>query len=283
MADKERDVLSGTETTGHEWDGIRELNTPLPRWWLYTFYVCILWAFVYWVLYPAWPSLSGYTSGVLGYSSRAELKEDLAQQKVERSSWLSRFEQTTVAEIVADPNLLQYAMAGGKVVFGDNCAPCHGAGGQGAKEYPVLADDDWLWGGSLEAIEQSVRYGIRSGHAEARVSEMPVFGDTLDPAQTATLADYVMALAGQGAKSPEGETLFADNCAACHGETGAGMKEMGAPNLTDGIGLHAHDRAGVVAQITKPRHGVMPAWAGRLDDASIKQVTVYVHKLGGGE
>lgn len=286
MAQVEKDALTGTETTGHTWDGIKELNTPLPRWWLWTFYATIIWAVGYYIAMPSWPWLSGYTSGVLGYSSRALHEADLAEQKANRDAkWLGKFAEMSVEDIAQDTDLLQYAMAGGRVIFADNCAPCHGAGGQGAPRYPVLADDDWLWGGTLEAIQTTVAYGIRSGHDDGRESDMPAFGkdELLEPAQITAVADYVMSLAGQGSATDEGKLVFDENCAACHGEDGKGLAELGGPNLTDGISLYAVDKDAIVKQVSAPSHGVMPAWQGRLDDASIKQVSIYVHTLGGGQ
>jgi len=280
MAQIEKDALTGTETTGHEWDGIKELNTPLPKWWVLTFWACIIWAIGYYVAYPAWPTLSDYTKGMLGYSSRAELDNELKMVAESRSAWLGKFENASVGEIAQDSELVTYAMAGGKFIFNENCAPCHGSGGQGAKGYPVLADDDWLWGGTVDAIEQTIRFGIRSGHDEERFNEMIPFGEDLNSAQLAALADYVMnGVTGEG----EAKTLFADNCAACHGEDGTGIVEMGGPNLADGIWLFDGSKEGIIAQMTKPKHGVMPAWQGRLDDVSIKQVAIYVHSLGGGQ
>ncbi len=288
MADVERDAISGQHTTGHEWDGIKELNTPLPKWWLYTFYATILFSVVYWVLYPAWPMLSGYTKGVLGYSSRATHDADLAAQAQSRAAWSDKFGQMSVDEIGSDTQLLNYAMAGGKSIFAENCAPCHGSGGAGAPNYPILADDDWLWGGSREAIYQTVRYGVRSGHDEARDSVMPNFGtdELLESSQIADVVQYVRSLSGadhDAAAAGRGATVFADECAACHGEDGKGLPELGGPNLTDGIWLYDNGIDGVPGQVNQPKHGVMPAWVDRLSDVAIKQVSLYVHSLGGGE
>ncbi len=285
MAEKETDALTGTETTGHEWDGIRELNTPLPRWWLWVLYATIIWAIGYYIAYPAWPSLSGYTKGVLGYSSRANLVKDLEVVRENRSVWLDKFTELEVGEIVEDPDLLQFAMAGGAFVFGENCAPCHGSGGAGAPGYPVLADDDWIWGGTLEDIQATIAYGIRSDHDETRYSEMMAFGadEILEPAQISAVADYVLSLSGAGTATDEGAELFEEQCTACHGEDGKGLAEVGAPNLSDDIWLFGGSKEAIVAQITKPRHGNMPAWSDRLEDATIKQVTIYVHSLGGGQ
>jgi len=285
MAEKETDALTGTETTGHEWDGIKELNTPLPRWWLWVFYATIIWAIGYYIVYPAWPSLSGYTKGVLGYSSRANHVADLQALRVSRAVWLDKFTTMSVDDIAKDPELLQFAMAGGAFVFGENCAPCHGSGGAGAPDYPVLADDDWIWGGTLDDIYQTIEYGVRSTHDDTRYSEMIAFGadEILEPAQISAVADYVLSLSGAGAANEEGAQIFEEQCTACHGEDGKGVAELGGPNLTDDIWLFGGSKDAIVAQITQPKHGVMPAWVDRLDDAAIKQAAIYVHSLGGGQ
>jgi len=286
MADKEKDALTGIETTGHEWDGLKELNSPLPKWWLWTFYATVIWGIGYFIVYPSFPTgLSDYTKGVFGYSSRAELAEQMEMVRESRSGWLARFEESSVEDIAGDSELLQFAMAGGRVIFADNCAPCHGTGGAGAPSYPVLADDDWVWGGTLEAIETSIRYGIRADHDETRFAEMPKYGadELLTSAQIDTVADYVLAVAGGGSGSAEGKTVFEEECAACHGDDGKGLAEVGGPNIADGIWLYGGNKEAVVAQITNPSHGVMPAWVGRLGDVEIKQVSVYVHSLGGGQ
>lgn len=277
-----------TETTGHEWDGIQELNNPLPKWWLYSFYVTVLFAVVWAVLYPSVPGLRSYFAGTLGYSQRDEVAADLKRAAGAQAGYRDRIGQLDVAAVKADDELYRFSIAGGRVLFAENCAGCHQSGGVGTKGYPNLADDEWLWGGKLAEIERTIRYGIRSGHDEAHVSQMPRFqaDGMLTAKQVEAVADHVLALAGRQAPKPsdaEGKQLFADNCAACHGETGKGNREMGAPNLTDQVWLYGGDRASVMQTIALSRNGVMPAWAGRLDDATVKMLAVYVHSLGGGE
>ncbi len=288
MAEIEKDPVSGRETTGHEWDGIKELNTPLPRWWLYTFYVCIIWSVGYWVVYPAWPTLSGYTKGVIGYSSRAELANELEARDESRIVWTEKFSALSVEEISKDSELLNYAMAGGRAIFAENCAPCHGASGSGISSYPVLADDDWLWGGAVGDIYTTVNYGIRSTHDDTRFSEMPNFADEdmLGKAQISDVTEYVLSLSGNAtdnASVGRGAEIFAGECASCHGENAEGVESNGAPRLSDSIWIYGKTKQNIVSQIGTPKHGVMPAWVDRLDDVSIKQVSVYVHSLGGGQ
>ncbi len=282
MADKEIDDVSGVETTGHEWDGLKELNNPLPKWWLYVFYATIAFSVVYMIWMPSLPSWAGLGD----FSSRKNLVEDLAEQRTERGEWLQQFEEKELEELAADRDLQRFAMAGGRSVYADNCAPCHGSGGAGNPGYPVLADDAWVWGGTLDAIHQTILYGVRNEHEEARFSLMPSYGvdRLLEPAQIEAVTDYVLSLSGGGDANAEGEEIFVNECAACHGEDGKGIAELGAPNLTDAIWLNVDgSRPSIIAQIHRPKHGVMPPWDGRLTDAEIKQVTLYVHSLGGGQ
>ncbi|MBI5263774.1 MAG: cytochrome-c oxidase, cbb3-type subunit III [Bradyrhizobium sp.] len=285
----EIDSVSGTSTTGHEWDGLKELNTPLPRWWVITFYLTIIWSIGYWVVYPAWPLLASNTVGIWNYSSRADVGVELANLEKIRGDKMAALATAPLANIEKDPALLALARAKGKVVFGDNCAPCHGTGATGSKGYPNLNDDDWLWGGTLDQIMETVQYGARSGHAKAHEGQMLAFGKdgVLKAEEIATVANHVRSLAGlptrQGYDAKAGAKIFADNCVACHGEQGKGNQELGAPNLTDKIWLYGSDEASLIDTITNGRSGVMPAWEGRLDPATIKAMAVYVHSLGGGK
>ena len=283
------DKITSTSTTGHEWDGIKELNTPLPRWWVITFYLTIVWALGYWIVYPAWPMLWGHTAGLLHYSSRAEVAVELANLEKIRGDKMVALGAASLEQIEKDPALLALARVRGKTVFGDNCAPCHGSGAAGAKGYPNLNDDDWLWGGTLDQIMQTIQFGARSGHAKAHESAMLAFGKegVLNREQIVTVANYVRSLSGlptrQGYDAAAGAKIFADNCAVCHGNGGKGNQELGAPNLTDQIWLYGSDEATVIETITSGRSGVMPAWVGRLDPTTIKALAVYVHSLGGGK
>jgi cytochrome c oxidase cbb3-type subunit 3 len=283
------DHVSGRPTTGHEWDGIKELNTPLPRWWVLTFYATIVWAVAYWVVYPAWPLVSGYTVGLFQYSTRATVAVELANLEAIRGDKMKVLAGASLAEIEKDPNLLSLARARGKTVFADNCAPCHGTGAAGAKGYPNLNDDDWLWGGSLEQINQTIQFGVRSGNPKSHESQMLAFGrdGILKPEEIVTVTNYVRSLSGlatdSGFNAASGKKIFEDNCAVCHGKDGKGNQEMGAPNLTDQIWLYGSDEATIVETITNGRASVMPAWIGRLDPVTIKALTVYVHSLGGGK
>jgi len=286
---KQIDTLSGTPTTGHEWDGIRELNTPLPRWWLWLFYLTIIWSIGYWISYPAWPLLTNATQGALGWHTRSAIVGDLDELKRQRGPMMDRLSTASLADIAADPQLLDFARAQGRVAFADNCAPCHGAGGGGAKGYPNLNDDDWLWGGKLANIEQTIRYGARAGDDKGHQGSMPAFGrdKILKANEVSAVADYVRSLAGltveSGADLMLGKKVFADNCAACHGTEGKGNREVGAPDLTDKIWLYGSDKATIVQGIQNGRGGVMPAWNGRLSEPIIKALIVYVYSFGGGE
>lgn len=288
MAKREVDDISGTETTGHEWDGIKELDTPMPKWWLGMFYACIVWAIGYWVVYPAWPTLSGYTHGMLNHSQRDDVTANLAALKSARSVKEAALRDASLADIQRNPELQQFAMAAGKTLFGDNCAPCHGAGGQGAHGYPNLNDDVWLWGGKLSDIQRTITVGIRSTSPDTRQSQMPAFGrdGMLKPAEIDDLTEYVVHLSGRPANAravTRATKLFADNCAMCHGADGKGNRSMGAPNLTDNEWLYGPNREDIADQIIYGHGGEMPTWGGRLSPEEIKALAVYVHNLGGGE
>ncbi|MEM6467106.1 MAG: cytochrome-c oxidase, cbb3-type subunit III [Pseudomonadota bacterium] len=289
MADdtSQHDPVTGTETTGHDWDGITELNTPLPRWWLWTLYGTIVWGIGYTIAYPAWPLLSGATEGMLGYSTRAEVAEDIARVDAQNADILAFLASADLSTLERDHPAYQFGVSGGAAVFRANCSQCHGAGAAGAIGYPNLLDDAWLWGGTLSEIEHTVRHGIRNEQdPDAHWSEMPAFGDIFSDEEIAMTTDYVLSLSRQDhdpAMAENGAVLFAENCASCHGDAALGDTSLGAPNLADAIWLYGGSRADVEYSIINARFGVMPAWGLRLSDEDVKAVTLYIHQLGGGQ
>ena len=288
MSDKrEIDDVTGVETTGHTWDGIKELNKPLPKWWLMTFYASIVWAIGYMIVYPAWPTLNGYTKGIWGYSQRTAVSDELQGAKAAQATFRTALEKTPLAEVKNNPDLLRFAMVGGAAAFATNCAPCHGRGAQGFAGYPNLNDDDWLWGGTLADIEKTILHGVRSGDKQSRISDMPKYGvdGLLKPAEIDDTAEFVLSLtkrATDTAAVGRGAKIFADQCVSCHGAEGKGNPELGAPNLTDGIWLYGSQKADIVQSIFTGRGGSMPAWQSRLDPVTLKSLGIYVHSLGGG-
>lgn len=291
MSDKSRiDEPTGTATVGHEWDGIEELNTPLPRWWLWTFYATIAWAAVYVVLFPAWPMVNSATRGMLEWSSRGDLKAELAAQDAKRAPIAKAIAATSITDLAAKPELLEAAIQGGSAAFKVHCVQCHGAGGAGVVgAYPSLTDDDWLWGGDLAAIETTLTHGIRNpDHTETRFNMMPAFGKDgiLDTAAINDLVAHVRVISRQekpSAASARGAALFEANCVACHGPNGEGIRELGGPKLTDAVWLYGGSREAITKTIYAPRNGVMPRWNDKLDAVTIKMLSAYVHSLGGGE
>ncbi|SFB00734.1 cytochrome c oxidase cbb3-type subunit 3 [Poseidonocella pacifica] len=280
---KKRDV----ETTGHEWDGIEELNNPLPRWWLWVFYATIVWGIGYTIAYPAWPGIRSATAGVMGWSTRANIAEDIAAATAANAEITARLAETPLTEIAADPVLDGFARNSGGAVFRTWCAQCHGSGAAGAKGYPNLLDDEWLWGGSIEAIHESIQHGIRNDQSDmARYSEMPAFGEILEDDEIDQVVNYVMSLSGEPREADlvaAGGDVFADNCSACHGAAGEGDQSLGAPNLSNAVWLYGGDYETIRHTVEYSRYGVMPAWQDRLSDAEIAAVATYVHGLGGGE
>lgn len=284
----EKDEISGQQTTGHEWDGIKELDTPMPKWWLYTFYATIVFAAVYFVLFPSIPFVNSYFGGVLGYDQREDVARRMAEAAAEQAPFMQRIAAAPLEDIRGNPELLTYAQIGGRIAFNNNCAPCHQVGGAGALGYPNLADDDWLWGGRLEDIHKTVLHGIRNNDERSRQSAMPRYGvdRILDQKQIGDVAEFVLSLSGRAedaARAKQGAAIFAEQCVACHGEKGEGNRELGAPDLTDAIWLYGGDRRSIIDTVYNARNSAMPAWEGRLDAATIKMLSVYVHALGGGE
>lgn len=289
MANKRVDEATNTETVGHEWDGIEELNTPLPRWWLWSFYACIVFAIGYCVAYPAIPLLTKGTEGTLGWTSRGQLDKELKKSAADHAKTVAALADMPIEDLPKHPELMRAAVSGGAAAFKVNCVQCHGSGAAGSAGFPNLNDDDWLWGGDLTTIQQTLLHGIRQpGDAETRNSAMPSFGKDgiLTAAQVQDVTSYVLGLSGKekaSASSLRGKAVFDANCAVCHGPDGKGSRQFGAPNLSDAIWLYAGTREGVAGQVNIARHGVMPAWGARLDPVTIKMLAAYVHSLGGGE
>lgn len=287
MAKQPSKKNQAVETTGHSWDGIEEYNNPLPRWWLWTFYACIVWGIWYVLAYPAWPLVQGATAGYKGWSTRANVAVAIADAEAANAGINATLVSADLNEIANTPELQGYATSAGGAVFRTWCAQCHGSGAAGAKGYPNLLDNDWLWGGTIEDIHTTISHGIRNQEdSDARYSEMPAFGEILEPAQIDQVVNYVMSLSGDP-KDPllvaDGATVFAENCAACHGEEAKGDIYQGAPNLSDAIWLYGGSFDTIKQTVTYSRYGVMPPWLGRLSEAEVRAVAVYVHQLGGGE
>ncbi|MEL7256326.1 MAG: cytochrome-c oxidase, cbb3-type subunit III [Pseudomonadota bacterium] len=276
-------------TTGHEWDGIEELNNPLPRWWVWVFYITIIWGLWYTVAYPAWPMISGATEGYMGWSTRANVAADIEEAEAANAEINTRLASVELSEITSDAELQGYARSAGEAVFNTWCVQCHGREGGGFVGYPTLSDDDWLWGGTMEDIHLTISHGIRNEEdPDARYSEMPAFGrdELLAEEEIEQVVNYVMSLSGEAqdaAQVEAGAVVYADNCAACHGEAAEGDIFQGAPNLNDAIWLYGGDYASLMETVNNARFGVMPSWTNRLSEAEIRAVTAYVHQLGGGE
>ncbi|WP_295692108.1 cytochrome-c oxidase, cbb3-type subunit III [uncultured Maricaulis sp.] len=291
---RETDAHSGTETTGHEWDGIKELDTPLPRWWLYIFYASCVWAVIYWVLMPAWPALPGlagetdHTRGLRNHSERANVAEALDALAEQRAVGFAALEGASIGEIENDPELLGFVLAAGETVFRDRCGTCHGVGGQGFVGYPNLNDDVWLWGGSYDDIRHTLQVGIRSEHPDTRFSQMPAFGrdELLSRAEIGEVTDYVLSLSGTSADAgaiSRGQAIYDSQCASCHMADGRGDRAQGAPSLTDQDWLYGGSREQIMASIHRGPYGVMPAWEDRLEETTLDALAAYVFLRGGGE
>jgi cytochrome c oxidase cbb3-type subunit 3 len=279
------------ETTGHSWDGIEELNNPLPRWWVWVLYMCIIWGIGYTIAYPAWPLISGATQGILGPQERKAVVAEIARFDSANSEVKAALVAMPLADIPGDDALKSYAIPAGASVFKTNCSTCHGSGAAGVQDkgYPNLLDNDWLWGGDMEAIYLTIAHGIRNTtDADARYSEMPKYGvdELLEPEQIAQVVEHVLAISGQdhdAGLASAGASIFAENCAACHMEDGSGNRELGAPNLIDAIWLYGNSREKITETVVYARFGVMPPWADKLSEDEIRAVATYVHSLGGGE
>lgn len=289
MALEKHDPVTGRTTTGHEWNGIEELDTPIPRVALFFLVATALFALGYWILMPAWPLGVTYTRGLLGFDQRQVVTRQVETAAAARAGWADRIMALDYAEVQADPELMRIVNETGHALFGDNCAVCHGTGGTGSSGFPDLTAGAWLWGGEAEAIHETIRVGINSGHDETRMSQMMAFGrdGVLERDQVRAVAAYVRSLSqpdvADEARIAEGEAIFAENCASCHGDDATGVAELGAPNLADDVWLYGGDAQSVYASIHGGRQGHMPHWDGRLKPLDLRILALYVHGLGGGQ
>lgn len=281
---REIDPVTGYDTTGHDWGGIKELNTPFPRIALFALAISFIIALTGWILLPAWPYGRDYSRGLLGLE-QGEMAQRGARAMAEiRQYWLGRFEGTPDFDALADDaDLMAQAMPAAGRLYGDNCALCHRREGGGGPGFPVLNDGHWLWGGAPEDIAETLRVGINADHPETRIAQMPAF-DWMGRADRLALAHYVAALPlGRADSDAPGAALFTENCAACHGEGGVGGLGIGAPSLTDAAVIYGQDPATVLQTVTRGRAGVMPTWSTRLSAAEINLLALYVAQLSGGE
>jgi cytochrome c oxidase cbb3-type subunit III len=292
MTAEERDPVSGHGTTGHEWNGIKELDTPIPRGILMFLIATHIAAVLWWILMPAWPLGSTYTKGLLGADQRKTVEENMRNAAAQRAEWIGQIESLSFADIQANEDLMAVVRESGRQLFGDNCAACHGTDGKGQAGYPNLTDEDWLWGGDPEAIAETMRVGINSMHDEARSAQMPAFGrdQMLDQSEVRNVAAYVYSLSNPGFSTAEnidrieaGREVFATTCAACHGDDARGLREVGAPNLADDRWIYGGDLEIIVSSIHGGRQGHMPTWDERLSKAEIKTLALYVHSLSVAE
>jgi cytochrome c oxidase cbb3-type subunit III len=287
MALEDRDAHTGYLTTGHEWNGITELNTPVPRVVYFFLILTALFAVVYWILMPAWPLGSTYTKGLLGIDQRTSVAAALKQAALDRAAWMTRIEKADFAEIQGDPHLMAIVRQTGRTLFGDKCAVCHGREAKGGKGFPNLTTSSWLWGGAPEVIAETIRVGINSAHPDSRGSQMPAFGrdGVLPRSDIENVVAYVRSLSDSGAgdapadKIEAGKKVFADNCVACHGEAGKGNTDLGAPNLTDPFWIYGGDLDSVFTTVWGGRQGHMPTWESRLSTVDRKILALYLVDL----
>lgn len=284
---EKRDRVTGRTTTGHEWNGIEELETPIPRVVFFFLGATVLFSLICWVLYPTWPLGSTFTKGLTGFDQRNLVTEQVAKADAERASaWAGKVETLSYAEIEADPALMQPVKEAGRTLFVDNCAVCHGVSATGGPGFPNLTSKSWLWGGEPEAIEETIKVGINSTNDDTRVSQMMAFGrdGVLAPEQISNVVTYVRSLSGaegDAAKIDAGKEVFAANCVACHGDNAKGSHDVGAPDLTDHFWIYGGDVNSVYTSVYSGRQGHMPHWGARLSPLQVKLLTVYVHSLDG--
>jgi cytochrome c oxidase cbb3-type subunit 3 len=285
VAIEERDPHTGYLTTGHEWNGITELNTPVPRVIYFFLITTALFALGYWLLMPAWPIGTTYTKGLLGIDQRMIVGQSLKQAALDRAQWTDRIAKEDFAALQRDPAIMAVVRETGRALFGDNCAACHGRNASGGPGFPNLTTNAWLWGGSPEAIAETIRVGINSAHPQTRSSQMPAFGrdGVLPRGDIENVVAFVRSLsqpAGVPAdKAAAGKTVFAANCAACHGDDAKGKTDVGAPDLTDAVWIYGGDAQSITATVFGGRQGHMPTWEERLSLVDRKILTLYLTDL----
>jgi cytochrome c oxidase cbb3-type subunit 3 len=280
----DRDSYTGYLTTGHEWNGIKELNTPVPRVVYFFLTVAFLFSVGYWVLMPAWPLGVTYTKGLLGNDQRRIVAASLQDAAGERSRWTKKIETESYATIQSDRGLMKIVRETGHTLFGNNCAVCHGLDAKGGPGFPNLTTSSWLWGGKPEQILDTIRVGINSAHPDTHVSQMPAFGrdQMLPRADVLKVASFVYSLSNADAKNIDpknveaGKQIFAANCVSCHGDDAKGNPELGAPNLTDTFWIYGGDLGTIDTTIWGGRQGHMPSWEGRLSDFDRKILSLYL-------
>ncbi|MGE0725907.1 MAG: cytochrome-c oxidase, cbb3-type subunit III [Alphaproteobacteria bacterium] len=291
MAAERRDPVTGQTTTGHEWNGIEELNSPVPGVVIFFLAAFSLFAVVYWFLMPAWPTGAGYTKGLLGIDQRAVVNRQVVDAAAARAAWTDRIAAAGFSEIASDPTLMRHVRDTGRTLFIDNCAVCHGVKGTGGPGYPNLAAGAWSRGGEPETIARTITVGINSTHRQTRISQMLAFGrdGVLKHDQIRSVTAFVRSLSGQALDAREtallgaGGEVYAAHCASCHGETGRGKRDIGAPDLTDPTWVYGGDAQSVYTSIHSGRMGHMPHWSDRLTPTEIKVLTLYVLTLQGGK
>jgi len=277
------DPVTGYDMTGHDWGGIRELNTPFPRFVLVILILTLVYSIIAWILLPAWPLGRDYTRGVLGLE-QGEMARQGAEAMAEiRHDWLGRFEaEPDFAALQADDALMARAMPAADRLYRDNCALCHGDEGGGGPGYPVLNDGYWLWGGDPATLAETLVVGINADHPDTRIAQMPAY-DWMDRTDRVALSEYVAAMpSGEADHDGAAADLFAQNCSACHGDRGVGGLLNGAPSLVDDAVIYGQDVDTVMQTLWKGRQGVMPQWSDRLSMAEMNLLGLYVSRLPNG-
>lgn len=284
MQEGARDTVTGRMTTGHEWNGIEELDTPVPKVVFFFLALAFLFSLICWLLFPTFPLIATYTKGLLGVDQQQLVTDQVKEAAAERAGWENDILSKSFAQVQSDPALMQKVQETGRTLFQDNCAACHGVNATGGPGFPDLTSKTWLWGGDIDSIAETIRVGINSTADDTRVSQMLAFGreGILDHAKILDVVAYVRSLSGASADAARveaGREVFAANCASCHGEAGKGMQDVGAPDLTDRFWIYGGDTQSIYTTVHGGRQGHMPHWEGRLSETSRKILALYVSTL----